>query len=185
MTITSVSGILFSGGDIAEKAASFRICREKALAEKKANQLLFIVRHLNAESAPIEAAGDDDDSSYGDKDEVVHAIMCSNVNCSTYEKEYTFEELQMKEAPSGDWFCSSCSDLDSTEVYVKSSKKVEKEQAEVAEQRPRRKAYEAANQRLVAATDDSNDDETCNFHAGSTIVSVVNQPKGKQALRRE
>ena len=93
---------------------------------------MFIVRHLNDESAPIEAAGDDDDSSYRDKDEVVHAIMCSNVNCTTYEKEYTFEELQMKEAPSGDWFCPSCSDLDLSEVYVKSGKKVEEEQAEVA-----------------------------------------------------
>ena len=59
-----------------------------------------------------------DDSSIESLIDVDDTILCSNIKCGTYDKEYSFESVHITAAPEGDWFCPSCRELPSAHICV-------------------------------------------------------------------
>jgi hypothetical protein len=121
-----------------------------------------------------------DDSSIESFLDVDDIILCSNIQCATYDREYSFESVQITEAPKGDWFCPSCRELPSANICVA------QEPVDAPVTKVRRLAAIACDKKRVAAemvmsTDVRDDDHDI---SGSSAVPLAAE-RGKSNKHSE
>ena len=84
-------------------------CRGKTVsAEVDNSHILACIARNVKKGIRSEILDDSSIESFLDVDDI---ILCSNIQCATYDKEYSFESVHITEAPKGDWFCPSCREL--------------------------------------------------------------------------
>jgi hypothetical protein len=115
-----------------------------------------------------------DDSSIESFFDVDDIILCSNIQCATYDKEYSFESVHITEAPKGDWFCPSCRELPSANNFV-AQEPVDVNSKVPVVTKVRRLAAIACDKKRVAAEMEMSTDSRDNDHAisGSSAVTVA------------
>jgi len=126
-----------------------------------------------------------DDSSIESLLDVDDIILCSNIQCATYDKEYSFESVHIIEAPKGDWFCPSCRELPSAN-YCVAQEPVDVNSKVPVVTKVRRLAAIACDKKRVAAememsTDDRDDDHDI---SGSSAVPLAAE-RGKSDKHSE
>ena len=130
------------------------------------NILACIARYVK-EGIRSEILDDSSIESFLDVDDTI--LLCSNIKCATYDKEYSFESVHITEAPKGDWFCPSCCELPSANICVA------QEPVDAPVTKVRRLAAIACDKKRVAAemvmsTDDRDDDHDI---SGSSAVPLA------------
>ena len=116
-----------------------------------------------------------DDSSIESFLDVDDIILCSNIQCATYDKEYSFESVHITEAPKGDWFCPSCRELPSANNCVAQEPVDVNSKVPVVTKVRRLAAIACDKKRVAAEMEMSTDNSRDNDHAisGSSAVTVA------------